>query len=206
MGKTTIAKLLSEEGFVRMSFADPIKHIAARFFDILGVNAHSIVHKDRPLPTWVNVEVTARKVWQTLGTEWGRECIDQDLWVEIAKHRVAEMLKETEGAPVPIVFDDVRFLNEFNAIEQMGGEVWRVDRRGVTSNGHVSDARLNDGYFDAIIFNDGTIDELRYRVNLLLDRKKAKDIDQMSIDFEATTYAEEAPPSTAYNPLGRTFP
>lgn len=200
-GKSTVANLLRDDGYLRMSFADPLKTIADKFFDVIGVDPFNLIGKDRPVPTWVDIKVTPRHVWQTLGTEWGRNAIDPDLWVKIAKYRVALMQKQNDGYSVPIVFDDVRFLNEFDAIKAMGGEMWVVNRPGIESNGHVSDGLLTDQMFDRAVMNDGDLEALKHEVsNALWNTKKKILEDQYAIDFTAgaLTYANEAPPLNAY--------
>ena len=46
-----------------------------------------------------------------------------------------------------------------------GGRVWRVSRPGVGPiNDHISEVGLDDYPFDAVIDNDGTLDDLHERV------------------------------------------
>ena len=68
---------------------------------------------------------TARRLLQTIGTEWGRGCVHPDLWTCIAMCDVGLALRE--GADI-IVFDDVRFEEEAQAIRDSGGVVVHVFR------------------------------------------------------------------------------
>lgn len=72
---------------------------------------------------------------QTLGTEWGRDLIDPELWTK-AWQRRAEMLI-AEGV-VPIN-DSVRFDNEAQMIRDAGGIVVRLYGRGDLASDHVSE-------------------------------------------------------------------
>lgn len=165
-GKTTVSKLLQSEGYFRMSFADPLKHVANAFFDVIGVDPFNLIDKERAVPTNVDISVSPRHVWQTLGTEWGRECIDPDLWVKIAEYKIK--LHRHQGMEAPIVFDDVRFLNEFEMIRRLGGEMWIIHRYGVNSNGHKSDGLLDGVTFDRAIGNNGSIKDLQSAIQTVV--------------------------------------
>lgn len=158
-GKSTVAGFLQTEYQYRvMSFATPLKKIANAFFDQIGVDPFNLIDKEKPVPNNKGIEVSPRRVWQTLGTEWGRECIDPDVWVKIAKHDAKLYMKGYEGfrGNNRVVFDDVRFVNEFDMIHELGGEVWCVHRPSAESNGHVSDDLLSELPFDRFIDNDST--------------------------------------------------
>ncbi|MEU9859193.1 hypothetical protein AB0E19_38720, partial [Streptomyces sp. NPDC047974] len=78
-GKDTLAEfLVSDHGFVKLSFAAPIRAFVA---DITGLPVSAMEDgplKEEPLD-WLNGQ-TPRRLMQTVGTEWGREMIDRDLW------------------------------------------------------------------------------------------------------------------------------
>jgi CRP/FNR family transcriptional regulator len=57
---------------------------------------------------------------QTLGTEWGRQCMDADIWVRAWAARAALLTSA--------VADDVRFQNEADMIRNLGGVIIRVMR------------------------------------------------------------------------------
>jgi hypothetical protein len=60
---------------------------------------------------------SARHAMQTLGCEWGRDCIDTNFWVR-AWEAVLDAECDTDHV---IVADDVRFETEAEAIEKRGG-------------------------------------------------------------------------------------
>ena len=77
--------------------------------------------------------------------------------------------------PAGVVISDVRFLNEFNAIKKMGGKMWRLTRLDAGLSGdagqHVSEteqAIIPDSEFNAIVTNDGTVEELAKKIADLL--------------------------------------
>jgi hypothetical protein len=60
-----------------------------------------------------------------------------------------------------VVVDDVRFPNEAQLIKSMGGQLWRIERPGLTdATGHSSEGGLADWEFDRVIVNDGTVEDL----------------------------------------------
>lgn len=63
---------------------------------------------------------SARHAMQTLGTEWGRECIGPDFWCRA-------WLATLPDAPA-VIADDVRFANEARAVLDRGGVIIRIIR------------------------------------------------------------------------------
>ena len=103
-----------------------------------------------------------RDLLRTLGTEWGREHVRADLWVWRARQRI--QAAHRAGATV-VAICDVRFENEVEFIRnELGGQVWWIDRPGLGCGDHVSDKSVRPLDCERVIRNDGTIDELRAAV------------------------------------------
>jgi len=104
---------------------------------------------------------------QTLGTEWGRECISPDVWVKCWKRNVKYYLT----SDLPVICDDVRFPNEAEAIRELGGELWLVTRPGTRRHtSHASEGSLDDfPYFDRRLTNNGTLIDLYQSVRRVID-------------------------------------
>lgn len=139
VGKSTFASNLVfeyyQEGLdslVRvMSFATPLKQM-------LGCIVHEDYIKEDKERIIPHLGVSARYCLQTLGTEWGRNTISNDIWVNLAKHRIEESPEQI------FIIDDVRFDNEARMILDMGGEVWNLSRDGIGgADGHVSEAGIS---------------------------------------------------------------
>lgn len=109
-GKTSAAKVFERYGFERKSFAKPLKDLACQMFNLTPEQVQDEKLKEVPLPEWNNL--TPRKILQHLGTEGFRH-LDPDFWV---KYLVNSLEKGKK-----YVIDDVRFLNEVEAIEDIGG-------------------------------------------------------------------------------------
>jgi hypothetical protein len=169
-GKDTVADYLAEltPGSVeRDAFADRLKLIAAKALDVtfhpddVGTEAvrrwadhikqHVEIVVRGPFGT-IESKVSGRRFLQRLGAEGIRDVLGADVLVDaLPLDRDCDLL----------IVTDVRFPNEAEAIRAAGGEVWRVDRPGVTGDGHVSEQRIEA---DRVIENDGTLDDLRDRV------------------------------------------
>ena len=108
--------------------------------------------------------VSARHMLRTIGTEWGRDCIGPTVWIDTWEARASHFLNTLGGAST-IIVDDVRFPNEADAIQRLGGRLWYIDRPGidVSTATHASDNALSDySYFSQYLINDGTpLDLLR---------------------------------------------
>ena len=157
-GKTTVADLLIEHR--RVSFAAPLKEAVSNMLHELGLPGfnYAYIDKEAIVP---EVGVSARHMMQTLGTEWGRSCIHPDFWVMIARAKTQRIMADGRS----VVIDDVRFPNEAAMIRDLGGELWRIDRPGVSYSGsHESEGGLEDITPDRVIVNDGTIDQLLEKI------------------------------------------
>lgn len=151
-GKDTVARCM--EGYTRRAFADPMRDMML----VLNPIVHDSVRLADAVQRigWEGAKCQypeARRLLQAFGTDVGRNMIDDDLWVQVS----ARDLRGWEK----IVFTDVRFPNEADAIRKIGGQVWRIERPGYGPvNGHSSETAL-DGYeFDATVVNDGSVEDL----------------------------------------------
>ncbi len=161
-GKDSVGKVLINEGFQRRSFASPMRQALAL------LNGHvETPNGFMPLMDalymfggWEGLKERSpdvRGLLQRLGTSVGRGMFGEDFWVDYAFRD----LKFSES----YVFTDVRFPNEVEAIRARGGVVWQVVRPGVSAvNGHVSESALKDVVFDAVIHNDGSLEDLSGKV------------------------------------------
>lgn len=123
--------------------------------------------------------LTARKTLQTLGTQWGRQCGQKDMWVNYALRAVTTLLGGghsyhrttgvVEDAGVPgydyAVITDGRFRNELVRVKELGGKVFQIrapDANGSEAEsagvkGHTSETEqrgLPVHWFDAVLVND----------------------------------------------------
>lgn len=120
--------------------------------------------KEKPHP--VLCGKSPRHAMQTLGTDWGRDRIGRDLWVNAgieATHRALD-----QGGSV--VIDDCRFENEGEAVRALGGEIIQIRRPCVGPvSAHPSESL---GVPPSHIFlNDGSEDDLRLLVTFYVNSR-----------------------------------
>lgn len=155
-GKSTVAAHLNQRGYTTVPFAETIKLMLIPMLESLGYDKHGanyLVHQAKQVVVG-DAGVSVRHMLQTLGTEYGRQCIHPDIWVRCWKGRAQRF--------DAVVADDVRFPNEAKMIKLLGGEMWRIDRPdAVNAFDHASEGSLNSyTEFDRYITNDGTIEDL----------------------------------------------
>jgi hypothetical protein len=156
-GKSTVADyLIRDGGFRRLKFADGLKDMLRA----MGLDEAQIEGDQKETPADILCGKTPRQAMQSLGTEWGRKCMGDDLWVNLWQERVRRWLALHPMNRV--VVDDVRFPNELQRVLKMGGTVLRIDRPGVApTNSHASETAIDDAPGMIHLVNDGGIEELQ---------------------------------------------
>lgn len=194
-GKDTIADyLVNIHEFRRESFAGTLKDAVAAVFGwdrvmLEGRTRASRAWREEPDEWWserLGREITPRWILQYWGTEVCRHGFHDDIWI-------ASLENKLRSATDNVVISDCRFPNEIMAIRNQGGIVIRVVRGTDPAwfNAAVSNARQGTALpddmphasewawagttFDAVVDNNGTLDDLYRHVNdLVLDRPIAK--------------------------------
>lgn len=158
-GKDTVANfIIAAIGGYRYSFADPIRTMLAP----LGVDMNDPYWQARKEDVIPALGVSPRRMMQTLGTEWGRNLINPDLWLVMAHQR---LLRNGPG----MVISDVRFENEAAWIRKHGGRIIHVIRPEAKAvEAHASEDGIEMLDTDAQLFNSGTLEELQLTVRELL--------------------------------------
>lgn len=160
-GKDTAAEALIAKGFTRVSFFDKAREVALALNPLIpvvvpGIRGAADQTTYVRLADWVeahgwteakrNLEV--RNLLQRLGTEAGRRVLGENVWVD------AVMRDLPDGN---LVFTDMRFPNEYDAVIAAGGVAVRINRPGVEAvNAHPSETALDEHLFHAVIENGGT--------------------------------------------------
>ncbi len=170
-GKDTFAsRLVTEHGFTRLAFADALKQTmidldpivecgngygafeSVRLSDILGPNLDWEVAKEVP---------EVRRLLQAHGVAI-RDHVDPNVWVNAVALKAAQI----DG---PVVVTDVRFPNEADWINEVGGALIRVLRPGLASTDeHVSETALDTRPANLVIINDREIADLHRHADTVL--------------------------------------
>lgn len=147
-GKSTAARYLVERhGYTLVKFAGPLKAMMRA----LGLNDNQIEGDEKELPATILGGKTPRHAMQTIGTQWGRDCIGESFWVDLWMHNVIEHDR--------VVVDDCRFPNEAAAIRRMGGDIYQITGRGGIAGHHESERGIGLDP-DVVIDNGGRAGEL----------------------------------------------
>lgn len=80
-----------------------------------------------------------------------RDVLGIDVWLNTAFPPI--------GSNVKVVISDIRQPNEYEAVKARGGEVWKIIRPGVEKR--AMDGLLDHLHFDAVLYNSGTLTDLR---------------------------------------------
>jgi len=171
-GKDTAAHVLKELGYKHFFFAEPLYAMARVMLEYGNVDADYYLsndHKEDPIPDYnpplmfpfsQSRVISARIILQTLGTEWGRNIINEDIWVNILLARIAGHQK--------VVISDLRFPNEAAAILTMGGRVIKIERPETSPvPAHASENGVPDSVITDTIRNDGTLEEFKTQIAAL---------------------------------------
>ena len=123
--------------------------------------------------------MTYRQFLQELGTEAMREGLHTNVWVNALfadyKYEIHRSEVSTRAAGFidqhvypNWIITDMRFPNEMEAVELREGVTIKVVRPGTAVGTHPSEIALDDAYFDHVISNDGTIEDLIEKVRQVL--------------------------------------
>ena len=107
---------------------------------------------------------TYRNILQYIGTE-GFRTVSPLTWVNFVERAiVAASVQDTDAVAV---ITDVRFREEADMVWKHGGEIWRIKRPGfgtdVAHQSEQGETAIPDAEVQAIILNDGTLDQLKIR-------------------------------------------
>ena len=185
-GKDTAASFLLEEGWARISFADPLKDLTASVFGMKPAKFHHpefkdlvfkdtlILDQDHADNLIAELELgsqaaqlvyelvdgkeinTARELLQFIGTDVIREILGTHYWVD----RAETLLKRWLDDGVNVVFTDVRFKNERDLIKDYGGNVYVLLRDASKKKVDEHSSEVIDFIVDGVIKNDDGIEEL----------------------------------------------
>lgn len=158
-GKDTIASMLHmQHGFSKVSYAAPLKIAISSMLGVSLADLEDRYFKEATIPS---IGKSPRQMMQTLGTEWGRNLVNKDLWLILANESIRRHRKEEKS----VVVTDVRFENEAQDIRRQGGIILHIYRNNTPAvNEHISEASVKKAPFDFYIYNNDTIEDLRNNV------------------------------------------
>lgn len=165
-GKSTLATaLVNQHGFTRLSMAQPLRNMLLA----MGLAQEDLtdpVRKEAPHPLLGGK--SPRHALQTLGTEWGRNLIDPDVWIKAMELEIQR--RSNDNATAAFVIDDIRFPNEAHLIQRLNGQLWRIRRPAAEDSGdlHASEEYWQTLPYDHELHNIADVPTLiEYAVKLL---------------------------------------
>lgn len=178
-GKDTVGRFLVETyGYRRVAFADAVRRSLlavdpyVRPVEVADVGAEGMVSRGVDVERlsavvgrigWERAKdevPEVRRLLQAYASEGVRDVLGADTWLNIGL-RAAD---EANADGVPVVFTDVRFRNEVDALRERGAFLVYILRPGAApANWHRSERELSPADADAVIHNDGDLLSLYYR-------------------------------------------
>jgi len=209
-GKGTVADILVEQGFKKISFADKLKDGVATVFGwdramLEGDTDDSREWREKEDIFWTKEtgrKITPRIVLQEFGTDCMRNGFDKGIWVSLLKK---EMLQNPGNYIVP----DVRFRNEQNMIRDIGGQIWWTQRGdlpewwglAILDNNTGSDTMKNydihsseykwadtNDKFNTIIYNNSSLNSLKHQVLNHLDSNQTLSTPDCNLNIQFSDY------------------
>lgn len=187
-GKDTVGEILiSEYGFVKLSFGSALKDVISALFgwprDLLeGATKESRVWRETVNEYWsekTNIpDFTPRKALQYIGTDLLRNHLCKDIWACIVESKIIQMIGSNPN--VNIVITDCRFTNEFAILKKFdNARIVKVERDFLNNPSiltqthsqtqtHSSEIEWKDYPFDVILPNNGSIEELKDLIKNLI--------------------------------------
>ena len=160
VGKDVAAAYISKQyeyQVYRMS--DPIKRMLEAGFGVPLSVWEDRVLKEQEV---AGIGRSPRYLAQTLGTQWGRNCIAPDIWITLFRRHCEAAIAEGRR----IVVADVRFDNEAHSIRNLNGAILHIDRPDVAPvHSHESEYGIQARHVTARILNDYTIPTFLKRID-----------------------------------------
>jgi hypothetical protein len=133
-GKTTVAKCIKQKyptTSVIESFAAPMKDMIEILLYHTGLPDDYVdtrfesENKDKPIGVRALGERgSIRYLMQTLGTQWGRELINKNIWTDIMDQKIKQHFQH--GLQF-VIIDDMRFPNEAEMLEKYRAHVIYIE-------------------------------------------------------------------------------
>lgn len=167
-GKDTVADYLVENyGFQKISLADPLKEATRVLFGFTDDQLYGKL-KEEVDEFW---GVSPRTVFQYLGTDIFRKDfqkkaphVGDNFWVKSLEKRLLSLQKNSGR----YVVADLRFPNEVQLVQKLGGIVVKIQRNLPDIDNHESETAIDSiDYYDKLIKNYGTLEQLYRSVDLV---------------------------------------
>lgn len=164
-GKSTTATYIKQKyGHESVVLANTLKRMTDVFLKDLGYNdddRNRMIYGD--LKEWIIPElgVSTRYLMITLGTDWGRGKVSNNIWIDIALRNLNPILN--------YISDDIRYINEGHAFRDKGFKIVRIYNPRVPVVESISEGNLEGYEFDYHITNDGSFEDLYKQIDSMME-------------------------------------
>lgn len=125
----------------KVAFADAVRDMVRPIFDVDDIYRRG--SKEDPIDGF---GISLREILQSLGTDWGRHMVSEDIWVKVLDKRISERYSDFDI----VIISDIRFDNERDYVINNGGKVINIasvkDKHNKSKfSEHASEWGIEDG-------------------------------------------------------------
>lgn len=172
VGKSSAADYLVSKGFVKLSFASPLKEMISHYFQISMESLTDSAKKELVIE---RLAVSPRQLMQVIGTELFRVELYKHLpqlqnssAIDLMKFKIDSMKDQN------IVIDDCRFLGEYESLKVRGAVFIRLMRQtDCKSDNHTSEEEHKLIPVDHTFANDSSMSKLYEHLDNQLGKIKS---------------------------------
>lgn len=172
-GKDAIADILvRKHGFIKMAISDTVVDVCHECFGTITREERAEnPGREQETVTIVGRTMSNRQVWMWFATEIVRDMIYEKAWDEA-------ILRRIRASDKPVVVTGIRFNSEVTLFRELGASLWKVVRPGYVyatddrDCKHRSESELEGYTWDAVIVNDGTLQDLEETVDRVFNTKQ----------------------------------
>lgn len=138
----------------KVAYADPIKNEICNIFGLSGEEQYDQFKRTQLIYTLPDRQSRTNEASQISGRHVVREIgMMMRRYDENQFTRYVETMISTHPSTIWCI-TDLRFANELESIDRLGGRVVKILRKGVQYDGHVTETELPDDVCDYIIHNE----------------------------------------------------
>lgn len=185
-GKTELASICEQYGYKKLYFAQPLKQLCADILNITIEELNVLKRNNENINLFVDdniikfiyekTEIPHEEIKKIIGHKTINnvrellQVVGTDVIRKYNNNWHVEQIKNMIQNDNKYVIDDVRFPNEKEMIEQLGGTCWFIIRPTLKNvSNHISENSLCWREFTNIIVNDDTIDMLLQKWDMFMN-------------------------------------
>lgn len=164
-GKDTLGNIfVNNYNYKKISFACALKKACKCIFGFSDEQLYG--DKKEEIDKYWNE--SPRVILQYVGTDLFRNQFEKNIWIKVIEKQILNEWSVNENTC--FVITDVRFSNEIDMIKKLGGIVFRIKRNNInnTLDNHDSENQIDKLIVDYEILNNGTINELYEKIQIIL--------------------------------------